>query len=128
MAAAAKAASATPAANTPAVSSDQEKHFMPTVGRSRKDGLNPAMPQKAAGRMTEPPVWLPSAIGSMPAAIAAAEPEDDPPGVWARWRGLRVAAGCKLANSVVTVLPSTRPPARRTSATNAASALGRWPA
>src|ERR1700722_13341884 len=127
MAAAAKAASATPAASTPAVSSDQEKHFMPPVGSIRNDGLNPAMPQYAAGRMTEPPVWLPSAIGTMPAAIAAAEPEDDPPGVWAGLRGLRVAAGCRLASSGVTVLPSTRPPARCTSATRAASALGRWP-
>ena len=43
--------------------------------------------------MTEPPVWLPSAIGTMPAATAAAEPEDDPPGVCARLRGLRVPAG-----------------------------------
>ncbi len=101
---------------------------MPTVGSSRNDGLNPATPQKAAGRMTEPAVWLPSAIGSMPAATAAAEPEDDPPGVWPGLRGLRVAAGCRLASSVVTVLPSTRPPARRTSETSAASDLGRWPA
>jgi len=87
MAAAAKAASATPAASTPAVSSDQEKHFMPTVGMSRKEGLYPAMPQKAAGRMTEPPVWLPSAIGSMPEATAAADPDEEPPGVWAGLRG-----------------------------------------
>src|SRR5260370_3932979 len=101
---------------------------MPTVGSSRNEGLNRERPQKAAGGMTEPPVWLPRAIGTMPAATAAAEPEDDPPGVWAGWRGLRVAAGCKLASSVVIVLPSTRPPARRTSATTAASALGRWPA
>src|SRR5437763_41698 len=52
----------------------------------------------------------------MPAATAAAEPEDDPPGVCARLRGLRVRAGWKLANSVVTVLPGTIPPACRTSA------------
>ncbi len=31
--------------------------------------------------MTEPPVWLPTAIGSMPAATAAAEPDEEPPGV-----------------------------------------------
>ena len=53
----------------------------------------------------------------MPAATAAAEPDDEPPGVCAGLRGLRVPAGCRLANSVVTVLPSTMPPARRTSAT-----------
>ena len=78
--------------------------------------------------MTEPPVWLPIASGNMPAATAAAEPEDDPPGVCAGLRGLRVPAGSSDANSVVTVLPSTMPPARRTSITIAASAFGRWPA
>src|SRR5260221_606696 len=72
MAAAANATSATPAANRPAGSSDHEKHFMPTVGSSRKDGLYPATPQKAAGRTTEPPVWLPSAIGTNPAPTAGA--------------------------------------------------------
>src|SRR5258707_2514406 len=121
MAAAAKAASATPAAKRPAVSSDQEKHFMPTVGSSRKDGLNPATPQRAAGRITDPPVWLPSASGSMPAATAAAEPDDDPPGVCAGLCGLRVPAGTNEANSVVTVLPAMMPPARRTIMTIAAS-------
>ena len=78
--------------------------------------------------MTEPPVWLPSATGSMPAATAAAEPDDDPPGVCARLRGLRVPAGSSEANCVVTVLPGTMPPARRAIITIAASALGRWPA
>ncbi len=29
----------------------------------------------------------------MPAATAAAEPLDEPPGVCARWRGLRVGPG-----------------------------------
>ena len=56
IAAAAKATSATPAPNRPTVSSSHEKHFMPTVGISRYDGLNPATPQNAAGRMTEPAV------------------------------------------------------------------------
>jgi hypothetical protein len=90
--------------------------------------LKPATPQKAAGRITEPPVWLPSASGSMPAATAAAEPEDEPPGVCAGLCGLRVAAGSSEANCVVTVLPGTMPPARRTNDTIAASAFGRCPA
>jgi len=38
---------------------------------------------------------------------------------------LRVAAGTSEANSVVTVLPSTTPPARRAKVTAAASARGR---
>jgi hypothetical protein len=58
------------------------------------------MPQYAAGRIIEPPVWLPNAIGTMPAATAAAEPDDEPPGVCAGLCGLRVPAGCKPANSV----------------------------
>ena len=78
--------------------------------------------------MTEPPVWLPKASGSMPAATAAADPDEDPPGVCARLRGLRVPAGSNEANSVVTVLPSTTAPARRAIITSAASAFGRWPA
>src|SRR6266567_349519 len=128
MACAAKATSATPAANKPTVSSDHEKHFIPTVGSMRNEGLNPATPQYAAGLITEPPVWLPIAIGTMPAATPAAEPDDEPPGVWAGLRGLRVAAGSRLANSVETVLPSLMPPARRTSVTMAASDRGWWPA
>ena len=43
--------------------------------------------------MTEPAVCVPSAAGTMPAAMAAAEPEEEPPGVCSRLRGLRVAAG-----------------------------------
>ena len=94
---------------------------------SRYDGLKPAMPQNAAGRITEPAVWVPNAIGAMPAATAAAEPDEEPPGVCAGLCGLRVAAGTIEANSVVTVLPSTMPPARRVNATAVASARGRYP-
>ena len=42
-------------------------------------------------------------------------------------RGLRVRAGYMFANSVLTVLPSTMPPARRVIATIDASARGRCP-
>ena len=38
------------------------------------------MPQKEAGPRTEPPVSLPSAKSTSPAATAAAEPDDEPPG------------------------------------------------
>src|SRR5947208_3159876 len=77
-----RARSSTPAANSPTVSSVHEKHFTPTVGSIRNEGFIAATPQNAAGRITEPPVCVPSASGIMPAATAAAEPEDDPPGVW----------------------------------------------
>ena len=60
----------------------------------------------------------------MCALTAAADPLDEPPGVWSGWCGLRVAAGWVWANSVVALLPSTRPPAARSRATQAASVRG----
>jgi hypothetical protein len=50
------------------------------------------------------------AMGTKPAATAAAEPLDEPPGENAVFQGLRVLPGWRKANSVVTVLPITRPP------------------
>src|SRR6266853_5896792 len=69
------------------------------------------MPQYAAGRMVEPPVCVVSAIGTGKSATAAAEPDDDPPGVRAESCGLRVGPGSVKAYSVVTVLPTTTAPA-----------------
>jgi hypothetical protein len=43
--------------------------------------LKPTTPQNAAGRITEPFVCVPSASGTQPAATAAAEPEEEPPGL-----------------------------------------------
>jgi hypothetical protein len=45
--------------------------------------------------MVEPLVWLPSASGTMPAATAAAEPLEEPPGVCSGLCGLRVLPGKK---------------------------------
>src|SRR5436305_1619248 len=91
------------------------------------EGLKPATPQYAAGRITEPAVCEPVAIGTMPAATAAAEPEEEPPGVCSRLCGLRVLPVCWCANSVVTVLPRMMPPARRSMATVEASLAGGCP-
>jgi len=65
----------------PAVSRCQDTSLTPTIGISRYDGLNPATPQNAAGRITDPAVCVPNVIGTKPAATAAAEPADEPPGV-----------------------------------------------
>jgi hypothetical protein len=54
------------------------------------------IPQQAAGMRTEPPVSVPTASGTMPAATATADPALDPPdmapgryglraGPWADW-------------------------------------------
>ena len=69
---------------------------------------------------SEPPPSLPWAIGTMPAATAAAEPPDEPPGVRSRSHGLR--AGPKRRGSVTGRIPHsgsvvvptmTKPAARR---------------
>ena len=85
------------------------------------------MPQNAAGRIVDPPVWVPRANGTMPSATAAAEPLDDPPGVCSGRCGFLVAPGVRKANSVVTVLPRTSAPASRSAATAALSRAGWWP-
>ena len=43
-------------------------------------GLRPTSPQQAAGMRIEPPPSLPWASGTIPAATAAAEPPEEPPG------------------------------------------------
>ena len=60
----------------------------------------------------------------MPAATAAADPLEEPPGVRAGSTGLRVRAGANMANSVDSVFPSTMAPARRSAVTTSASAAG----
>jgi hypothetical protein len=57
--------------------------------------LNPTTPQNAAGRTMEPLVWVPRATGTIPAATAAAEPIEEPPGVCPRFQGLVVLPGWK---------------------------------
>src|SRR5690606_12760330 len=67
--------------------------------------------------MMDPPGWVLKATGTIPAATAAAEPLDDPPGVWSRLRGFRVGPGWRKAYSAVTVLPSGIAPARTSDST-----------
>src|SRR5436190_3495652 len=86
------------------------------------------MPQYAAGRMVEPPVCVVSAIGTWKSATAAAEPDDDPPGVHAGSCGLRVGPGSVKAYSVVTVLPTTIAPAASSRCTTLAVTLAMRPA
>src|SRR5262245_26082389 len=44
--------------------------------------FNPTVPHRAAGMRTEPPVSLPRAMGTIPAATATPEPLLEPPGTW----------------------------------------------
>ena len=84
---------------------------MPGREISPKLGLKPTTPQNDAGRITEPLVCVPIASGTIPAATAAAEPDEEPPGVRAGSCGLRVLPGVMEASSVVTVLPMITAPA-----------------
>jgi len=60
----------------------------------------------------------------MKSATAAADPEEEPPGVWLMLCGLAVRPGVTAANSGVTVLPRMMAPERRNIATHAASEAG----
>src|SRR5258707_11813730 len=78
--------------------------------------------------MVDPITCVPRPALIMPQATPAAEPLDEPPGVWSRFQGLRVPRGSDAANSVVTVLPTITAPAARSAATQAASFSERQPA
>ncbi len=85
-------------------------------------GFSPTSPQHDAGMRIEPPPSLAWAIGTSPAATAAADPPLEPPGVRVRSHGLCV--GPQASGSVVGSEPSSglfvRP-----AVTNPA-ALNRW--
>lgn len=55
-------------------------------------GLRPNSPQQEAGKRIEPPRSLPWALGTRPAATAAADPPPEPPVVRDRSQGLREGA------------------------------------
>src|SRR5439155_1653903 len=88
------------------------------------------MLQNAAGPRIEPPVSEPSAPWASPAASAAAEPLEEPPGMCSRLHGF--FAGWKRwpgnwrpkANSCVMSLPSITQPARWSRVTHVASSSG----
>ena len=88
------------------------------------------MPVSAAGCLIEPPVSEPSAHGASPAATAAAEPPDEPPGTRSRSHGLRVGPKAEfsvdepIANSSMFVLPSSGKPASRQRVATVASKTG----
>ena len=75
----------------------------------------------------DPPVWLPRVTGTMQSATAAAEPDEETPGLREKSRGFFTPTGTGLANSVVVALPRITAPAFLRAATQAESRAGRWP-
>ena len=74
-------------------------------------------PQKAEGWRIDPPVSEPKARGASPAATAAQEPPEEPPGTLVRSQGFFVSPKAEvsvvlpMANSSILVLPSMIIPA-----------------
>ena len=96
-------------------------------------GLIPTTEFIPAGQTMDPSVSVPTAIGTIPAATAAAEPELDPQGDRCRSKGLRVCpprllqplterVDRKLAHSLMFAFPTMTAPARRKCETMGASA------
>src|SRR3984957_3611261 len=91
----------------------------------------PVSPVKQHGMRIDPPPSVPSANGVMPAATEAAAPALDPPGVFAKFQGLRVIPVSGLSptglqpNSLVVVLPIRMPPAALARSTEGASTTAR---
>ena len=116
------AVSATERVSTPSVARKLWPESGPDEIRPRA-GFSPTSPQQAAGIRIEPPPSLPCAIGTIPAATAAAEPPLEPPGVRSRFHGLWVAPNRRgsvvgrIPISGIVVLPTITNPAARSRAT-----------
>src|SRR5918993_4266288 len=99
----------------PTVSRDHESGKTPPASSCPYAGLKPVTPHAAAGMRILPPVAEPIAPRHAPAATAAAEPPELPPGIRLGFHGLR-AGGLIVpaANSCVVVFPTiTAPPSIR---------------
>src|SRR5262245_6064210 len=111
-------------------STDNGDQNPPSAGTRPGDGRRPTTLQNAAGLRNDPPMSLPSAIGTMPHDNDTAAPPLLPPQVFVRSYGLRVAPNTALnvcepaPYSGVFVLPTVIAPAARLRLTIAASAVG----
>src|SRR5688572_21980240 len=83
------AASLTERLRGPAASSDHARGNTPCLETRPQVGRRPTTPHQLAGLRTEPPVSSPSVKPQSAAAVAIPEPEDEPPGSWSGFHGLR---------------------------------------
>ena len=111
----------------------QSEPWSPPDGTRPSDGFMPLSPQHDEGMRIDPPPSDPVASGTMPDAMAAAAPPDEPPGLWSRFHGLRVGPKVTLSvsafqpSSGVLVLPTTTHPAARRRATRGESVTAAGP-
>src|SRR3546814_10670801 len=105
------------AAKGPIWSRLDAKAMRPDREMRPKVGLAPTTPHRAAGWRMEPPVSEPREMGAKPAATAAADPREEPPGPREVSSGFRVGPKAELsvelpmATSSRLVLPTTTAPA-----------------
>src|SRR5215472_1874784 len=122
-----KAASATVRAMGPSTLRVDHASGAGQTGTLPGEGRKPTTLQKLAGLRSDPPMSLPSAMGSILHASATAAPPLLPPQVLVTSYGLRVAPNTSLKvcdpapNSGVFVLPTAMPPARLTRSTSSES-------
>ena len=108
--------------------SAQPGGFGPPTGTRPSDGFMPVMPHSDDGMRIEPPPSDPVHSGTSPAAMAAAEPPDEPPALRgevprvARWPR-RAGSRCRPCGRVsgVLVLPTTMQPAALSRSTSGES-------
>jgi hypothetical protein len=114
----------------PTVSTSSQTGNVPASGTTETPGRSPVTPHAAAGTRTEPPVSVPRARSTRPAATAAAEPLLDPPDTRSASHGLRVGPAAEFspvrpsANSLRLSLATTCAPAAVSRVTTSASASG----
>ena len=90
----------------PSLSMDHESAMAPVRGTRPKVGRSPVAPLRVAGDEMEPSVSEPTPKAIQPAAVAEAEPADEPLEPWSTFHGLRVVppnqtSPCASAPSVV---------------------------
>ena len=83
----------------------QDRQSLGPVGTRPRVGFKPINPDQLEGIRIEPPPSFPAANGTQPAATAAADPPEEPPGVTAVFHGFR--AGPKSFASVIFFQPNS---------------------
>src|SRR5579863_6152023 len=111
----------------PSLSSDQHNVMAPVRGTRPKVGRSPVSPQRILGPMMLPPVSLPTAKATNPAAVAAPGPALDPDDPSSSTHGFMVMPPNQIsfsASAPILSLATSTAPASLRRFTTAASSLG----
>ncbi len=113
--------------NGPQSVSDQQPGSIPSLEISPCVGFSPTTPQYAAGSRIDPPLSVPIAATTQPAATEAADPPLDPPASHSGLIGFLtspMASSSPQQNSFMFVFPTRMAPRSRSLDTTAASPTG----